>query len=139
MRAGSLCSSEGQTMSDSFGIVIPRETAQVLLATPEVRRRFKAFMKAKLSEFLRVFAAYFADGLGIDTLRLRFQGRHRVVILRVYIHGLCRFTDSHSLNLRVVATLYCQWFLNEVRNHDSTLPRRGTLSSQLLYDIQTCD
>lgn len=126
-------------MSDSFGIEIPRETAQVLLGTPEVRHRFKAFLKAKLSEFLRVFAAYFADGLGTDTLRLRFQGRYKVVVLRVYIQGLCRFTENHALNVRVVATLYCQWFLNEAQNRDSTLSRRGGVSSQLLYDIRTCD
>lgn len=125
-------------MSDSFGIVIPREAAQVLLATSEVRHRFKAFMKSKLTEFLRAFGAYFTGGWSADTLRLRFRAKLKVIVLRVHIDGLCRFSSTHSINLRVVASLYCQWFLNEVCKQDSTLPHRA-LSSQLLYDIQTCD
>lgn len=125
-------------MSDSFGIVIPREAAQALLGTPEVRQRFKGFMKSKLTDFLRVFGVYFTGGWGPDTLRVRFESRHTVIILRVRIDGLCRFSDTHSLNLRVVASLYCQWFLNEVCKQDLPLSHRA-LSSQLLYDIQTCD
>lgn len=126
-------------MSDSFGIVISREAAQLFLGTPEVRRRFKHFMRSKLSEFLRVFGVYFSQGLGVDTLRLRFQSKAAVVVLRVYVHGLCRFSETHALNFKVVAILYCQWFLNDIRNQEFSMSRRSAICSQLLRDIQTCD
>lgn len=125
---------------DGFFVRIPREAAQALLPTSSKRRKFKEFIRAKLSAALPEFCSeYVAHDAASHAIRLWFVNREDCVRLMVSVAGYCRFSESSAAQLRLITTLYVQWFLGQEKSQDVTIPERGSISLQLIYDIEAFD
>lgn len=122
---------------DGFYIRIPRETAQTLLPSSCSRRKLKEFMWTKVAAFLpAVYRSYTDYKINAETVRVWFANREDCVRLNVSVVGYCRFSETHAAQLRLVSTLYLQWFLGQQKSRISSIPGRGCITLQLIYDIE---